>query len=69
MLSYAAWNQHGLALSSFDQCFLSAEITSAIVILRAMARVFYIITKRFKDSTVLKDNDFTLHMMAYVSDF
>ena len=33
MLSYAAWNQHCLALTIFDQCFLSAEDTSEIVIL------------------------------------
>ena len=43
-------NQHSLALSSFDHCFLSAENTSAIVILQAIARVFYVITKWFTDS-------------------
>ena len=66
MLSYAAWNQHSLALSSFDQCFLSAEKTSAIIILQAIARVLHNYNKIYRQYLVLKDNNF---MMAYVSDF
>ena len=41
MPSYAAFNQHCLALTSFDQCFLSTENTSAIVMLQASVLIYY----------------------------
>ena len=43
--SYAIGNQRCLALTNFNQCFLSAESTSAIIMLQGIGRVLYLITK------------------------